>query len=124
MAGQREHQPADGIDILAMLARIEIGADDAFDVAELGAGGGDEDVGVDLADQRAIVLVVLVLDLADHGLEQILDGDDAVGAAILVDDDGHVDALQLHLLQQIAHRHQRRHEQHGAQQCRACRASA
>ena len=57
---------------------------------------------------------MFVLDFADDRLKQILDGDETVGAAVLVDDDGHVDALLLHLLQQIAHRHQRRHEEHGA----------
>ncbi len=43
-AGQCEDEAADGVDLVAMLARIEIGSDDAFDFAEFGAGGGDEDV--------------------------------------------------------------------------------
>ena len=59
---------------------------------------------------------MLVLDFADDGFEQILDGEDAISAAIFVDDDGHVDALLLHLLQQIAHRRRGRHEQHLAHQ--------
>ena len=45
--------------------------------------------------------VVLVLDLADNLLEDVLDGGDADGAAVLVDDDGHALARALQLDQQI-----------------------
>ena len=48
--------------------------------------------------------VVLVGDLADDLLEDVLDGDDAGGAAVLVDDDGDVPALRLHLAQQVVDR--------------------
>jgi hypothetical protein len=45
---------------------------------------------------------VLVVDLAHHRLEQVLDGGEAVGAPVLVDDEGHVDALGLHPLRSDA----------------------
>ena len=54
---------------------------------------------VDLGDLD----VVLVGDLAHELLEEILEGDDAGGAAVLVDGDGEVDPLLAHLPQQIAH---------------------
>ena len=38
-------------------------------------------------------LVVLVGDLADDLLDDVLEGDDAGDAAVLVDDDGHLQAL-------------------------------
>ncbi|MND05958.1 hypothetical protein D3C83_270560 [compost metagenome] len=39
------------------------------------------------------VLVVLVLDLPEYLLEEVLDGDDAGGAAVLVDHYGHAPAV-------------------------------
>ena len=53
---------------------------------------------------------VLVGDLADDLLEDVLDGDQAGGAAVLVDDDRDVDALGLHLAQQLVDRLGLRHE--------------
>ena len=44
------------------------------------------------ADGVAVLHVVLVADLADQLLHEVLEGDDAVGAAVLVDDDGQVGA--------------------------------
>ena len=52
---------------------------------------------------------MLVLDLADHLLDQILDGRQPVDPAIFVDHQRHVDALALHLPQQDADRHAGRH---------------
>ena len=37
-----------------------------------------------------LLLVILIVDLSDERLEDVLEGDDAGGAAILVDDDEHV----------------------------------
>ena len=47
--------------------------------------------------------VVLVADVADDLLDQVLEGDDAVGAAVLVDDDGEVLAGPAHLRQRRQH---------------------
>ena len=61
------------------------------------------------ADHRlALFLVVLVGDVADDELDQILDRNETVGAAIFVDDERKVDAGGLHLGQQIERRHRRR----------------
>ena len=45
--------------------------------------------------------VVLVDDLADQLLDEVLERDQAGGAAVLVDDDRHVELLGLHLAQQL-----------------------
>src|SRR3546814_13179372 len=55
--------------------------------------------------------VVLVLDLPDDLLDQVLDRHQAVDAAEFVDNQGHVDARQAHLQQQIEHPHRWRHHQ-------------
>ena len=72
------------------------------DEPELGVG---DDVG-------RLRLVVLVLDIADDLLDQVLDGDEAVGAAVLVDHQRHVDVRRLHADQQVRRRHRRRHVDH------------
>ena len=59
---------------------------------------------VGLGAHRQDVLVGLVVDLADQLLEQVLDGHDALGAAVLVDDDGHLVAPGLHGAQGVEHR--------------------
>ena len=76
-------------------------------------------VAVALVGDRLALDVVLVANLADDLFEQVLDGDQAGGAAVLVDDDGHLRLPPLHLLQQLRHAlalghemrraHQRRH---------------
>ena len=51
--------------------------------------------------QHQLVLdVVLVADLADDLLHQILDRDQARGAAVLIDDDRDMDLVALHLAQE------------------------
>jgi hypothetical protein len=59
-------------------------------------------------DRRALG-VVLVGDLAHDLLEDVLDSDQAGGAAVLVDDDRHVDPHALHLPQQLVDRLAVRH---------------
>jgi hypothetical protein len=51
VARQVEHQAADGVDVLGVIAWIEIRADQSADVAEFGTGIGDLGVDTDLADQ-------------------------------------------------------------------------
>ncbi len=62
---------------------------------------------------------MLILDLADDLFDQILDGDKPVHAAIFIDDQRHVDALLLHLLQKHTDGHRGGHikqrPQHRAQ---------
>ena len=84
--------------------------------ASIGDAGVGDDAAVGPLDQvRRLVDVVLVLDLADDLLDHVLDGDEPVDAAELVDDQRHVDARQAHLHQQVEDRHRRRDEQHLAQ---------
>ena len=58
-----------------------------------------------------LVLVVLVGDIADDLLDDVLDRDEAVGAAVFVDHQREMDARGLHLGEQVDRRHRRRHEQ-------------
>jgi len=53
------------------------------------------------AHEGIVVGVELVLDLADDLLEDVLDGHQAGGGAVLVDDDGHVHAPPAHVAQQL-----------------------
>ena len=57
--------------------------------------------------------VVLVGDLADDLLDDVLDGDQPGGAAVLVDDDREVVLVALHLAQQVVDRLALGHEVHG-----------
>ena len=66
------------------------------------------------ADDGVLDAVVLVLDFADDFFEQVLDGDEAGGAAVLVDDDGHVDALLAHVGEEVVHALRFGHEEGGA----------
>ena len=59
----------------------------------------------------ACFVVVFVLDIADDQFDDVLDRDDAVGAAIFVDHERQMNAGGLHLGQQVDRRHRRRHEQ-------------
>jgi hypothetical protein len=70
---------------------------------------GDEAVTRILADQRLLGHIMLVVYLADDLLDQILDRDETVGAAIFIHDKGEMKPRQLHAEQQIEHRHGRRH---------------
>jgi len=54
---------------------------------------------------------MLIFDIADDLLDQIFDGDEAVGTAIFVDHQRELDMRRLHLHQQIEHRHRWRHKQ-------------
>ena len=61
--------------------------------------------------QRAFVQIVFVVDLAHDLFDQILDGDEPVGAAIFVDHKRQMQAGGAHLEQQIHRAHRRRREQ-------------
>ena len=63
-------------------------------------------------DVRRLGDIVLVLDIADDLLDEILNGDETVGAAVLVDDQRHVDTRRLHADQEVGRRHRRRDVKH------------
>ena len=113
--GQMHHQPAHGVDIGLALFRRQDGADLLLELLDRRAAIGGQRA-VRARDQlRADGDVVLVLDLADDLLDQILDGDEAVDAAELVDDEGEMLARQAHLQQQVEDAHGGCHEQDLAQ---------
>ena len=66
----------------------------------VGLAADDEDA-VAFVDDWLGLRVVLVADLTDDLFDQILEGDEPRRAAVLVDDDGALDALALELLQQV-----------------------
>ena len=81
------------------------GVDRLGDFLQLGAGVGVPDAVLERDQQAGRLLVMLVLDLADDLLDQVLDRDQPLGAAELVDDDGEMDALGAHPREQIEHAH-------------------
>src|SRR4051795_10193491 len=89
------HQPADGVDVVV----LDFDPDQLVEVVDRVARRHSEGP-VGQLGRLDLVGVVLVGDLADDLLEQVLDGDQPGGAAVLVDDDGDVLARGLHLRQQ------------------------
>jgi hypothetical protein len=75
------------------------------EVAEAGEleGAGDDVGTVGFADGSVVGfgLVVLVGDIAYDGFEEVLDGDEAGDAAVLVDDDLHMLLFALHLAEEL-----------------------
>lgn len=105
----RDEIAAERIDVLSRLAGVEVLAHDRSDVVEAGAAVGDEGVVVLADDGGAFIGVVLVVDLADHLLDNVLDGHQSVGAAIFVDHQRQMNARRLHLRKQVDRGHRRRH---------------
>src|SRR5258708_7044000 len=88
-------QPAHGLHVLGLDA-------DAEQLRELldRQPGGDPGPAFAEPFHRGLLLVVLVSDLADDLLENVLDGDQPRGAAVLVDHDREMNLARLHLPQQ------------------------
>ena len=61
---------------------------------------------------------MLILDLADDLLHHVLHGDEAVGAAIFVNDEREMDARRLHGDEQIHRRHGGRYVEQAADEVR------
>ena len=113
-AGEHEGEAAQRVDIL--LDRAEPGVDRLGDVVELGAGVGLPAAVLERDQQALGLLVMLVLDLADDLLDHVLDGEQPLGAAELVDDDGEVDPPGAHPREQIEHAHRFGHVERDAHQ--------
>ena len=101
-ADPRRDVAGERVDFLGhLVADLEFGSDDQRNVFEVGARVGQERT-VGLADDpRRVVFIVLVGDVAHDLLDDILDRDDAVGAAIFVDHEREMDAARLHAREQI-----------------------
>src|SRR5689334_6721152 len=94
----REQVPADSFESLA----FDCHAESIHDLVDAHLSTEDERA-VGLLDDRFALDVVLVANLADDLLEQILDGDEPGGAAVLVHDDGHLRLAPLHVFEQLRH---------------------
>ena len=96
----------------------QVDVEQLVDLVDRGAAGHAQRA-VGQAFDAGLVDVVLVGDLADDLLEQVLHRDETGGAAVLVDDDRHVELLGLHLAQQLGDALRLGHEVRGPQRCRA-----
>ncbi|MNT61678.1 hypothetical protein D3C72_1993370 [compost metagenome] len=54
---------------------------------------------------------MFILDVADDHLDDVFQRNETIGAAILIDDERHLDTGGLHALHQVRCEHRRRHEQ-------------
>ena len=114
-ADHGEDQAAQRIGALLLVGGQKLEAEQRLDLVDRHAGIGDVGVVAGIAD-HAFGRVVLVGDVADDDLDQVLDGDEAVGATILVDHDGHVHVCRLHLHEKIGGAHGGRNEKKLAHQ--------
>ena len=107
----RQQIAADGLEALA----LDLDVQPLHDLVDVHLAAEDEAAAA-LVDDRLGLDVVLVADLADDLLQQVLDGDQSGGAAVLVDDDGALRLLALKLLQQLGHPLGLRHDdrRHGS----------
>ena len=67
---ERDDQASDRVDILGGVAAGQIDAQHGRNLGELGARAGDKGAIIDARNERALLVVVLVLDLSDHDLDQ------------------------------------------------------
>ena len=108
-AGNGEDEAAQRVDDLLLLIGDERQSEMLLQVLDRHPRIGDEaETGIG-PDQRLVLYVVFVGNLAHHFLDQILDGNEPVGAAILVDHQRQMESRRLHFEQKIEHRHRRRH---------------
>jgi len=60
---------------------------------------------------------MLILDVADDLLDDVLDGDKALGPSEFVDDDGEMHSPSPHAGEEVEHSHAFRDKQRGPHQC-------
>ena len=114
MAGAHHQIAAQRVDVLCGFADVEFVADHGAHVIEAGAADGDERSVALARHRRCLGFVVLVGDIADDQLDQVFHRDQAVAAAIFVDDQCQMNARRLHLGEQVERRHGRRRVEHVA----------
>src|SRR5581483_10612051 len=103
--GNGKHETAERVDLLLEFLRDELEPELLLEILDRCARVGDEAEFRIGADQGLVLDVVLVGDLADHLLDQVLDGDEPVRPAIFVDHERKMQSRHLHLEQEIEHRH-------------------
>ena len=92
VAADGEHEAADGVPVPGG----QLGTEDLVHLVH-GHLARDPELAAAERHDQGLVDVELVDDLADELLDQVLEGHDAGGAAVLVDDDGEVELAGLHL---------------------------
>ncbi len=115
--GEQENEPAERIDLILFPGRGAASTALASSSSSSRASA-SHTPSSSMVSMPGFLDVVLVLDLADDLLDHVLDGDQALGPAELVDDDGEVDALRPHPREQVDHAHRFRDEQGLAHQRR------
>ena len=100
-AGERNDEAAQRVDVVRHVVGGEVDAQGLRNLLDARPRVGDEGVALPVQDQAGRPFVVLVLDVADDGFDQVLDRDEAVRASVLVDDERHVSARGLHPHQKI-----------------------
>ena len=115
-ARAQEDQPAQRINFGIVLIAAQPHTDGRLELFQRDQRLRDIDPGLFLFPEGAFGFVMLVLDLADDGFDQVFDGDQTIHPAIFVNHQRHMHPVALHLLQQRSRRHRRRREQHRAQQ--------
>ena len=103
-----------------MLVR-EAQVDEGVDVLDRGGAGDEVPSAFEPRVPGAGLVVVLVLDLPDDLLDDVLEGHQAVDVAELVDDEGHVHGLFLHLTEDLLERGGFRHEERLAEDVLDCK---
>ncbi len=118
-AGQRHpaqlqgEQAADRVDVEVL---VEVDVVELPDILDRQPCGHPEHVVAQLFHRRHLIGVVLVGNLADDLLQHVLDGDQSGGCAVLINEQGDVDAVSLHFLEQVIERlgvrneHRRAHD--------------
>src|ERR1051325_5239762 len=105
--GARDRDPAEGVGQQpGHRLHVLVFQVDAEQLAEFGRGQPGRDPGRTVGEplHRRLFVVVLVGDLADDLFQDVLDRDQPGGTAVLVDHDGHVATLRLHLAEQLVDR--------------------
>src|SRR5262249_30165190 len=110
--GQGKYQATERVDILFALFLRQHGSYAALELLDRGAGIGDQTAVRPRQHLRALFHVVFVFDLADDFLDDVLDRRETIDATEFVYHQGHVDAREPHLQQEIEGAHRRRDEQH------------
>ena len=111
---EREHQPAERINFHVAIGIDQRQAEMRLKFLDGRARGRDQPQLRVVDDVGGFDHIVLILDLTDNLFDEIFDGDQAVGAAVLIDYERHMDVRRLHANEQVHGRHRRRNVQHVA----------
>ena len=102
-----EDQPAEGIDLQFVLfqAFIQVYAGNFMDFVKFRPGIGQDYAFFLKQNDRFFLKIIFVFDIADDFFKQVFNRNQPVYAAVFVNDDSHVDFVQLHFMKQVQHPH-------------------